>query len=769
MTHWFNSDDLAWTLVREGTDFAREREAEALFTIGNGYMGTRGLLAEASSDISSSATFLAGVFDASLPSIAVPELSVGPDWTKIRIISEGEQICCNPQYCLENRRILNMRQGILHRECRYSDFSEKITLLRESRIASLADRHIWLQIFQLIPQNYSGILEIDMGVETASAVVGGFPVARSRLLSAGSIPGKGVLFYRTPHQNNLLALISSSEYRGNGTELVGQPHTLHANGLCAERWTISVQKGQQYEFRRLVVAFLNRDGVEPETRAMNKMVQAKQEGLDKLVLAHMRHWNRCWRCCDVKIEGDAIAQRAIRFAAYHLIISANPDDERISIGARSLSGESYKGHVFWDTEIFMLPFFIFNLPHYARSLLMYRYHTLYQAKEKARSLGFCGALYAWESADTGEETTPSFILSPDGETIPVVAGQQEHHISADVAYAVWSYWEATADESFLLEAGVPILVETARFWASRGEWGEDGKFHILHIMGPDEYHENINDNAYTNWLAKWNLEKGVQVVSLLKVRWPDLFKEWTQKLRLMPEEIEQWSRIARQMYCGFDVTGKIIQQFEGFFALEDVDLQPMRQQGKWSAPLDMIWGRKKTQKTQLVKQADVIMLLFLLWDYFPNTVREASFYYYEPRTCHGSSLSPAIHAWVAARLGDVATAEKYFRMAADIDLGNGMGNVAGGVHAAALGGLWQAAVFGLGGVKCQPQGFSICPCMPKGWSRLQFNLWWQRSLLKVEIVDSQVRVQLQKGKPLRVQRQDGEWEMILPNRTYQIK
>lgn len=665
-----------------------------------------------------------------------------------------------------------MRQGVLHRECRYgdcyNDSSEKITLLRESRIASLADHHVWMQIIQIIPQNYSGTLEVEMRVETAPAVVWGLPVARSRLLPAGSIPENGILFYRTAHRNNLLALSSSSQYIGKKQKFLSQPDTRYSGGLFSERWTISVRQGQRYEFHRLVVAFLNRDGKKPERRTLKRMIQVKKEGLNKLVQKHIQNWNCCWRSCDVQIEGDAIAQRAIRFAIYHLIISANPEDERASIGARSLSGESYKGHVFWDTEIFMLPFFIFNLPHYARSLLMYRYHTLCAAQEKARFMGYRGALYAWESADTGEESTPSFILSTQGETVPVVAGMQEHHISAAVAYAVWSYWEATADESFFLEAGVPILLETARFWASRGEWGDDGKFHILHIMGPDEYHENVNDNAYTNLMAKWNLEKGVQIVSLLKSRWQSLFDEWTQKLQLLPEEIEQWSEIAKHMYCKYDAAGKIIQQFEGFFALEEVDLQPMRKQGKWSVPLDMIWGSEKTKKTQLVKQADVVMLLFLLWDSFPSAVREASFHYYEPRTCHGSSLSPAIHAWAAARLGDAVTAEKYFRMAADIDLSNTMGNLAGGVHAAALGGLWQAAVLGFGGIKFEEQGLSFCPCLPKGWSRLQFSLWWQGSRLSLEVIDSRVQVRLEEGNPIQVQRQDGVWETILPNRTYQM-
>src|SRR5262249_16543052 len=202
------------------------------------------------------------------------------------------------------------------------------------------------------------------------------------------------------------------------------------------------------------------------------------EGVEVVITAHQGAWEAGWEEADVRLEGDEASQRALRFAAYPLSSAANPADDRVSIGARGLTGEAYQGHVFWDTEIFMLPFFTFTYPAAARALLIYRYHTLPAAREKAARAGFRGALYAWESTDTGAEAAPPQILTPDGEVIRVLSGDQEHHISADIAYAVWGYWRATGDDRFFSEAGAEILLETGRFWASRASRGEDGRYHI---------------------------------------------------------------------------------------------------------------------------------------------------------------------------------------------------------------------------------------------------------------------------------------------------
>ena len=498
-------------------------------------------------------------------------------------------------------------------------------------------------------------------------------------------------------------------------------------GWLMERRELEVAVGQPYRLGRFVTVYTSRDTERPAEAAAEHLERLIAAGAEPLLTDHVAAWAERWRTADVEIDGDDVAQRALRFAVYHLV-AVDPEDERVSIGARALTGGSYQGHVFWDTELYMLPFYLYTQPESARSLLMYRYLTLPGARANARRLGWRGALYAWESAETGEEMTPPSVIAPDGSVWAVLNGTQENHISADVAYAVWQYWEATQDERFLQDAGAEILLETARFWASRGEMGADGRYHIRHVIGPDEYHEDVDDSAYTNVMAQWNLERAVEVTRLMRARWPERWRQLVERIELDPEEPDRWSEIARIMYTGFDPDTGLFEQYRGFFGLEPIDLAAWAPR---NAPMDVLLGRPRTQRSQVVKQADVVMLLYLLWDRFPPAVREANFRYYEPRTGHGSSLSPAIHALVAARLGDMDLAARYLRQAAEIDLADNMGNASGGVHAAALGGLWQAVVFGFGGLHFTPAGPALDPRLPPGWHGLRFPVQWRGGLTRM--------------------------------------
>ncbi|MGH9264995.1 MAG: hypothetical protein ACRD1D_09925, partial [Acidimicrobiales bacterium] len=251
--------------------------------------------------------------------------------------------------------------------------------------------------------------------------------------------------------------------------------------------------------------------VERDGPAHEALARSLESGRGTLLARHRQAWRERWVGADVVVDGDPLAQRDLRFALYHLIIAGDPESDRASVGARSLSGPGYRGHVFWDTEVFVLPFFIWTHPETARALLAYRHRTLPAARAKAARLGYQGALYAWESADTGEETTPEYVHLPDGTRLTILTGVEEHHIAADVAWAVWQYWQVTGDDRFVEDMGAEIVVETARFWASRTTVAGDGRHHICEVIGPDEYHETVDDNAYTNVLARWNLRAAVQL------------------------------------------------------------------------------------------------------------------------------------------------------------------------------------------------------------------------------------------------------------------
>src|SRR5215831_5264550 len=311
---------------------------------------------------------------------------------------------------------------------------------------------------------------------------------------------------------------------------------------------------------------------DPAPSAGAALARNRALGWRAVLAAHEAAWDARWTASDVLIEGDAESQQAVRFAVYHLTSAANPDDERVSVGARGLTGDAYFGHVFWDTEIYLLPFYTAVWPEAARAMLMYRFHTLPGARAKAVHFGYKGALYAWESADTGMETTPERVIGSDGAPIEILTGQMEHHISADVAYAVWQYWRATADDDFFLRAGAEILLETARFWASRAVAEADGRRHIRHVIGPDEYHEDVDDNAFTNMMARWNLGRALEAIDILRARWPEHAAALYGRLALGEEEVADWSDAAARIVTGFDAATGLYEQFAGYHRLEPLDL-----------------------------------------------------------------------------------------------------------------------------------------------------------------------------------------------------
>jgi trehalose/maltose hydrolase-like predicted phosphorylase len=377
---------------------------------------------------------------------------------------------------------------------------------------------------------------------------------------------------------------------------------------------------------------------------------------------------------------------------------------------------------------------------------MYRYHTLPGARAKADAMGYRGALYAWESADTGEETTPERVVGADGEQVAILTGRMEHHISADVAYAVWRYWCFTGDDAFFLRAGAEILLETARFWASRAVLEADDKRHIRHVIGPDEYHEDVDDNAFTNVMARWNISRGLEAIEVLRERWPNHAAALREKLALGDEELADWRDAVSRIVSGLDPATGIYEQFAGFHALQPLDLAAYADR---KVPIDVMIGRELTRGSQVLKQADIVALIALLPDEFPGAAAKANFRYYEPRCAHGSSLSAGIHALVAARLGETETALRFLRQAAAADLELDP-NSAGGIRIAGLGGLWQVIVLGFAGLDLKGGMLGIDPRLPPHWRGLSFRVCWRGRAVAIHIAGRSVQARLVEGEGMEM-------------------
>lgn len=728
--------DAGWLLEHDGLDPLRERAVESLFALSNGYVGTRATLPVGSAR-STHGTFLAGVFDDGELSEADRELVHTPEWLRFRLSIGGRLVRVTPEEVVWYHRALDMRRGQLTCTWLNRDPGGRLTQIRVLSCVSLADRRLLLQRIEITPQNYTGQCETELLLDA--------PLSHGQHLLR--IPsGDETLALGRPGSTPLLAFTAATTPRWSPAPAATP---IGEKRFIGQRCVWDAELGSTYRLDKLVTVATSREDGDPVARSRGHLERVRAAGLDAALEAHEHAWARRWSVADVRIEGDADAQQALRFAAYHLIGAASPEDDRVSIGARGLTGDAYKGHAFWDTEVFMLPFFVLTEPAVARSLLIYRLHTLPAAREKARALGYRGALYAWESADDGREAAPSQVVGPLGEVVPILTGAQEHHISADIAYAIWQYWRATRDDAFFIEAGAEMLLETARFWASRASFEEDGRCHIRRVMGPDEYHETVDDNAYTNGMAAWNLRRGLETAALLAERWPEQWQALRARLQLAETELGAWGRIANTMVSGLESQRSVIEQFAGYDQLEEIDLAAHEPR---SAPMDVLLGRERTQRAKVVKQADALLLVYLLWAEHPPEVRRATFQYYEPRTAHGSSLSPGIHAAVAARLGDLERALAYFRQTAATDLGDGMGNSAGGVHLGALGSLWQATVMGFGGVELRDEALKLQPRLPAAWRSLGFKLRWRGRTVRVLTASDPPGcvVRLESGDPLAV-------------------
>lgn len=496
------------------------------------------------------------------------------------------------------------------------------------------------------------------------------------------------------------------------------------NRRLTSHHSLTVPQGETVTLEKIVWVAHRRDkALSSETFARNALGELKacaDRGYSALLDSSARAWKARWNSCRVEVMAEAYQdQIALDYAVWHLTAMTPAHDERVSIAAKGLTGEGYKGHVFWDTEIFLLPFHLFTQPQTARSLLRYRWLNLAGAREKARRNGWPGALFPWESAASGREETPEFaaINIRTGLRQKVASALAEHHIVADIAWAVVAYWQATGDDAFMRNEGLTLLTETATFWMGRAT-EVNGRLEIHDVIGPDEYTEHVNNNAYTNYLAHYNVANAVKFMQ-----------------QFGPQEtgfIEKAKDFLARIWLPEADENGVIPQDDTFLSKPVIDLsQYKKDAGKQTILLD--YSRAEVNEMQILKQADVVMLNYLLPERFDQRQCRANMNFYEPRTIHDSSLSKAIHGIVAARCGDTQSAYRFWRDGADIDLGCDPHSSDEGIHAAATGAIWSGAVQGFAGLQVLNGELHLSPSLPSQWHCLSFPLQWQQTPLRVTI------------------------------------
>lgn len=722
---------------------------ETVFTLSNGYLGTRGTFEEGYPG-NCPATLINGVYDRA--PVVQTELANCPDWLSLTLrfghygptgTLQWERFRLDEGEVLHYQRWLNLHRGLLSRSVRWQSPSGQILTLRFERFVSLADQHTVALRCQIESDNFTGPVEVHAGLN-------GYP------------DNQGLMHWEQVEagadQDIWLAIRSRASKVDLGmaakvTIAAETPaHTL-AMGLHGHAALIAnfeMTAGQTVTIEKLVTVFTSRETKNPLQRARQHLASLPDYVI--LLAAHEAQWATLWQTSDIVVEGDSTAQLALRYNLFQLLSVAPRHDDRVSIPAKALSGFAYRGHIFWDTEIFILPFLSYTQPALARNLLMYRYHTLAGARRKAQAHGYEGAMYVWESADTGDEVTPSWVphAHDPKEVVRIWCGEIELHISADVAYAAYQYWQATGDDEWMRCYGAEMILDTAVFWGSRVEWNPlADRYEIRHVIGPDEYHERVDNNAFTNRMVQWHLQTALRVWDWLGAVDPEKAEDLQERLALTDFRFAHWMEVIGKLWVPQDPRSGLIEQFEGFFALEDINLEEYEPRLR---SMQVLLGIEGANQRQVLKQADALMLFYLLRQgafvdapvldgavvsFSPHSpaapgvsyleALQLNWDYYNPRTDHtyGSSLSPAIHAILACQLGKVDEAYEHFMRSALVDLADVRSNAAEGIHAASAGGVWQAVVFGFAGIRLTANGPIASPHLPTGWTRLKFQLQWQ--------------------------------------------
>ena len=711
--------DRLWSIKEYPFHPEKLRYYETIFAVGNGYIGTRASFEE-DYDGSTPATLIHGIYNHA-PTMSIPELVNAPDWTSLSIKVDGTPFklitkaknALKPEngLVLGYERKLHMDSGLVRRVVLFRAATGSTVRITFERFASLDQVHVMAQ--RVIITAIDGTPEIEL---TSSL--------------DGNVTNSGHQHwndFETGIQDQFVSLFGSTNQSGYqvaySSALICSSSIKHREdpNQVSSTTMLKLDRDASVTIDKLTTIYTSRDTGMPLAATSVALNEAIELGYDQLYEKHCSKWKMYWDAADIQIEGDEAAQIGTRFCTYHVLIAGPQYDDDVSIGAKTLSGLGYKGHVFWDTELFMLPPFTLTMPEIARNMLMYRHKRLDGARKKAQEAGYEGAMFPWESTDTGEETTPQWSdpLPPDNERIRIWTGDNEQHISTDIAYSILQYWDWTGDDEFLINYGAEIILDTAVFWESRVE-EMNGRYELHDQIGPDEYHENISNSVFVNRMVVWHLEEALKLLTWLKQEASDKSHELIEQLNLSSERLAKWQDIIDRMYVPFDEEQQIHVQFDGFFDMEFIPVQ------KYEPRVGGIWGylgHERALQSQVIKQADVVMLMALLGEQLAShDVLVNNWETYYPRCDHGSSLSPAMHAWVAARLGLTDVADHMFEHAYNIDLEDNKGNVPDGIHGAASGGLWQALVFGFCGLRLEDGQPVIDPKLPSHWKKVSFNV-----------------------------------------------
>ncbi|WP_018757685.1 glycoside hydrolase family 65 protein [Paenibacillus terrigena] len=728
-----------WAFSEEKFEPLLLGKCESIMSLGNGYMGMRSATEEPYLGETRN-LFVNGTFN-KFDENEVTELPNAADVTRLELFVAGRQFSLEQGSTQEYSRVLDLRHAELVRSFVWESPEGKQIRYTFRRFVSLDQVHLIGMKLEVTPLNGEIDFTVRSGINAQLSNTGSqhFHEGEKRIFDKKYLQ----LLQTTTESKVDFVVHTSHQFTLNGKLVELTPKMDIDRRKIAMEYSCRIASGETLVMEKISSVHTSRDkafeGQElPVMReeALNQLKQADALGYDALFEQHKQAWDQVWKQYEIEIETEQpFDLLAIRFSIYHLVVMTPAHDNRMGIGAKGLSGEGYKGHSFWDTEIFILPFYIYTRPEIARSLLEFRYLGLEGARRKAKENGYEGAMYPWEAAwPTDGEVTPVWgaVDIVTGLQTKIWSGFIEQHITSDIAYAVWHYYKATGDQDFMDQYGYEMLFDTATFWASRLEWDEAAsRYHINEVIGPDEYKEHIDNNAFTNYMAHFNMELAIAYYEELKASRPELLASLEERLGLAAAYCVWTDRIG-QIYLPAPNENNIVPQDDTYLTLETIDLTKYKKQKKVGS-LFLDYSLDQVCKLQVSKQADIMMLFFLLENKFSPEVKRANYDYYEPKTLHDSSLSLSTHSILAGDFGDIDLAYDLFRRATEIDLGPNMHSSDAGIHSASIGGIWECIVMGFAGVRMLDGRLHLNPKLPQSWTGFKFPLYWQGARLEVQV------------------------------------
>jgi alpha,alpha-trehalose phosphorylase len=773
-SHDYPADE--WNVIERAFHPEFLAQSETMLALGNGYLGMRGCPEEGGPNAEN--TTLINGFHETWP-IVYAEDAYGfaktgqticnvTDSKIIKLFVDDEPFWLPDARLLSYDRRLNMKSGTLDREILWETPAGKQVSIRSRRLVSFENRHVAAISYCVTLLNANAFVLISSEM-TADQPASHIDTDDPRLAKAFS--GR-VLHPQACYSKGCRIVLCHATKKSRLTVACATDHALETscphtdNTVCTDHFgqvafTIEARQDCPIQLTKYIVYHTSNTASAQELcgRAEWTLGRVTVQGFQQLLTSQEQYLDDFWRRSDVRIKdvredrtkrSTVEIQQAIRFNLFH-VLQASARAEDTGVPAKGLTGKAYEGHYFWDTEIYLLPFLTYTSPRIARNLLIFRYNMLPQARARAKQLGHRGAMFPWRTIN-GEEASAYYA-----------AGTAQYHINADIMYALRKYVQATGDESFLRDYGAEMLVETARLWLDLGFYSETrgGKFCINGVTGPDEYSAVVNNNAYTNLMARENLRYAAQTVKSLQSAEPDAYNALAHKTALEPSEVERWIRAAENMYVPCDEDRQIVLQDESFLDREPWDFKNTPPE---HYPLLLFYHPLDIYRKRVIKQADVVLAMFLLGDMFSPEAKKRNFYFYDPLTTGDSSLSSCVEAIIAAQVGDIEKGIRYGMAALLMDLADVGGNVKDGCHIASMGGTWMMLTYGLGGMQDNDGTLSFWPRRaPEENAILRFPVTYRGQTLEIEIGPEKVEYALRNGESIVIRHEAEEIHLTRQN------